>query len=81
MLSANKVNVIKPFVVQELEGCPTPKGYELAVRNKWAASQEADSRVSSLSVQGVSSALADDFSQKKVSVKNCDSGSSGMGDS
>lgn len=25
ILSANKVNVIKPFVVQELEGCPTPK--------------------------------------------------------
>ena len=26
IISANKVNVIKPFVVQELEGCPTPKG-------------------------------------------------------
>ena len=25
ILSANKVNVIKPFVVQELEGCPAPK--------------------------------------------------------
>lgn len=25
ILSANKVNVIRPFVVQELEGCPTPK--------------------------------------------------------